>query len=345
MLKNTDLQNFFFKKENAIYQHILFWVLVVLVFVIFKEYPAYLKNYEIACFIIQFLGLMAIPGYVHNIFILPLFKKKKFGLGLILFVTEVLVLTLILPYIFNGVAQLFVALFNIKQWVRWENENISFNIIGFIVMASVINIARERILLQKEQKEAELKQLKEQLNPHFLFNTLNNLYGLSVVKSEKLPALMLKLSDLLRYSLYETNHTMVSLEKELAYINNYIELEKIRLEERTTITLDISGDFNDHSLAPLLLIVFIENSFKHHSSKRNEKGFIKISFHANEEVFEMSLINSLDPSVIPVPTEKKAGGIGLSNAKKRLDLIYGEKYTLTFERKPEFYKVDLKILF
>lgn len=339
----AEWQDFLFKKKNIHVQHFLFWLFVVLVTLLFKEYPTGFQPIEITCYLIQFVAFMAIPGYFHNFLVLPLFKRQKIFLGLLLYIAELLLLTLLLPYLFKGISQAFISLFDIGNWINWENENIAFNIFGFTVMASVINIAKERVTLQKEQKEAELKLLKEQLNPHFLFNTMNNLYGLSVIKSDRLPSLMLKLSDLLRYSLYETNQNAVSLEKELLYINNYIELEKIRLEDRTTIDLKITGNFTRYSIAPLMLIVFIENSFKHHSSKSNEKGNIKIDISMEEGIFKMSVLNSVDPSVIQDEKLKKTGGIGVSNVKKRLHLIYGEKYKLIFDRQPEYYKVYLKI--
>ncbi|HYG38406.1 MAG TPA: histidine kinase [Cytophagales bacterium] len=342
MIRRTkDLHILLLAKENEIIQHILFWFIILLVVIIFKEYPQWLNGIEVICFLIQFLAQMAIPGYFHNSFILPLFKKKKFALGLVLFVIELSIFVFTIPYILNSISWVFHVLFQMGNWVKWENENLAANIFSFIVMASVINLARERLLLQKEQKEAELRQLKEQLNPHFLFNTLNNLYGLSVIKSDKLPGLMLKLSDLLRYSLYETNRQFVSLEKELIYIKNYIELEEIRLSERAVIEFNTSGNFSNHSIAPLMLIVFVENSFKHHSSKRNEIGIIRLDFKVEENIFEMNLMNSVDSTV--ELKERKVGGIGLLNVRKRLDLIYGEKHSLQIDQQPEFCKVNLKI--
>ena len=208
-------------------------------------------------------------------------------------------------------------------------------------MASVFKYAKDSWLRSKEQKETELRHLKSQLNPHFLFNTLNNLYGLAVVKSDKLPPLMLKLSELLRYSVYDTEQTFVQLEKELTYLKNYVELEKIRLNEDVTIEFNQSGDFSNQQIAPLLLIVFVENSFKHFSYKRNESGFIIINLSNRENILSLSIKNSIDSTIYA--ENKKSKGIGLSNVQKRLNMLYPKKHQLEIRHESDFYEVYLKI--
>jgi LytS/YehU family sensor histidine kinase len=200
----------------------------------------------------------------------------------------------------------------------------------------------DRLILEKEQKENELRHLKAQLNPHFLFNTLNNLYGLSVAGSKKLPDLMLKLSELLRYSLYDTNQHYVELQKELHYISNYVELERIRLSEKMDIVLEISGDLSERFIAPLLLIVFIENSFKHFSAARNQQAFVHISVKVQDDVLHMKAGNSVDPGYVP-KKEVSKGGIGLKNVEQRLDLIYPQKHTLVIRKEPAYFETDLTI--
>lgn len=331
------------KKEYTVIQHLLFWLFIVLIIILFKEYPIAFSVLEATCFILQYIVLMAIPGYVNNYFVLPLFKKKKFIVGVVLYAAQIVIFYFILPFITQGIAEVFVALFGMTNWIRWENEDIAFNTFTFTLIASIINVAKESIIISREQKEAELRQLREQLNPHFLFNTLNNLYGLSVLKPEKLPPLMLKLSDLLRYSIYETTHAEVPLEKELMYIKNYIDLEKIRLEDRTEITLSTEGDLEGYRIAPMMLIVFVENCFKHASAPKNSKGYINISLRMNNGEVNMDIRNSSDPLLIRNTNENGAGGLGLTNVKKRLALIYPDKYELNINQQVDCYAVHLKI--
>jgi len=214
--------------------------------------------------------------------------------------------------------------------------------VAFTVIASFFKLGLDRLILDKQQKENELRHLKAQLNPHFLFNTLNNLYGLSVAESKKLPGLMLKLSELMRYSLYDTNQSYVALQKELDYINNYVELEQIRLSDKTDIKLNISGDATEQYIAPLLLIIFVENSFKHFSAARNQQAFVHINFKINESALCMNVKNSIDPDYTPVQNKSKSG-LGLNNVKQRLDLIYPQQYKLKTIKENTYFEVTLEI--
>jgi LytS/YehU family sensor histidine kinase len=154
---------------------------------------------------------------------------------------------------------------------------------------------------------------------------------------------MLKLSALLRYSLYDTNQHYVPLQKELNYITNYVALERIRLNDRADIVLDMPGDFSDRYIAPLLLIIFIENSFKHFSAPRKQQGFVHISLTLQDHLLQMKTRNSIDPDY-PLPVKnKEKGGLGLNNVRQRLTLIYPQKHTLVIKREPEYFEVDLQI--
>jgi LytS/YehU family sensor histidine kinase len=209
-----------------------------------------------------------------------------------------------------------------------------------------IKIARDSFIRRQQEKEAELKLLKSQLNPHFLFNTLNNLYGLSVMKSDKLPSLMLKLSDLLRYSLYETKETYVPLEKEIKYLENYMSLEKIRLEDKTEIRFDKTGNFSDKKIAPMLLIVFVENAFKYLEVSKDKLSKVKVNLKTEENKLIFNCENTFDETeIIKQNLEAGKSGIGLQNAKKRLDLIYPNKHQLTIKKENENYVVQLILNF
>ncbi len=209
-----------------------------------------------------------------------------------------------------------------------------------------------RALLQKQaieakrsiqQKQAELNLLQSQLSPHFLFNTLNNLYGISITQHEKIPVLLLKLSELLRYSVYETNQQFISLKNEVQYINNYISFEEIRIGERLNLKVDIEEVIGSEiKIAPMLLIVFIENAFKHSKNSLDKSIFIDISLKINNEKIMFSIMNSCN-SLKEKTSVNADGGLGLANVKKRLQLLYPNEYSLNEEIADNFFSVKLQL--
>jgi len=198
--------------------------------------------------------------------------------------------------------------------------------------------------LEKVQLETELLFLRTQISPHFFFNTLNNIYSLAIEKSDKTPKIVLKLSELMRYLLYETKNKRQSLEKEIICIQNYLDLEKIRHEDLLEVNVNISGDIKHKKIAPILLLSFVENAFKHGVNKNIGKVIINIDFKVEENFLYFTIDN---PS--PKVTEHKqivssSGGIGLNNVKKRLALGYKpEEYDLHIESNEELYTANLKI--
>jgi LytS/YehU family sensor histidine kinase len=317
----------------------VFWLLVILWLIIFPAHPGHFHGAEIVCFMIQDILQLAIPAYVNIYIVLPFFRKRKILIAILLFICQIVLLPLIEPPFLDLIRLLFVKLYAVHNCIDWSIENLNSKVVAYVIMATIFKYAKDNLMRSKEQKEAELRHLKSQLNPHFLFNTLNNLYGLSVVKSDNLPPLMLKLSELLRYSVYDTEQTFVPLEKEIAYLKNYVEMEKIRMNDDVIIEFNDSGDFSNQYIAPLMLIVFVENSFKHFSFTRNEQGFVQISLNIKENVFSLRTKNSLDP--ILYKENKK--GIGLENVQKRLTMLYYNKYELKINHMPDSYEVYLKI--
>lgn len=196
--------------------------------------------------------------------------------------------------------------------------------------------------LQNEKLEAELKLLKSQINPHFLFNTLNNLYVLTLNNSGKAPEMVYKLSELMNYMLYESNQKEVPLKNELQYIENYISLERIRYDSRLDISLNIYDDITGIYIAPLLILPFVENSFKHGVSNQIVKGWIRIDIAIQRENLVIKVENSKS-----IPDSEKqiklASGIGLRNVKQRLDLIYPGLHELQIFDEEDSFLVVLKI--
>ncbi len=200
----------------------------------------------------------------------------------------------------------------------------------------------EKMELQTKTMQSELKFLRSQINPHFLFNTLNNLYALTLKKSDDAPEIVLKLSEMMRYMLYECNERKVPLYKEVTYMKNYLDLERLRQHKMIDIKMDITGDVSDQRIAPLLLIPFIENSFKHGLSNEIDHGFVNISLKINGNHLIFEIVNSKGPSQ-PKQTHRRSGGIGLVNVRRRLNLIYDEAYKLEIKNDPNQYKVKLDL--
>jgi two-component system sensor histidine kinase AlgZ len=198
--------------------------------------------------------------------------------------------------------------------------------------------------LEKAQLETELLFLKSQISPHFFFNTLNNIHSLALEKSNKTPKIILRLSELMRYLLYETNSERQSLHNEILCIQNYLDLEKIRHDDLLKINLSISGDIQDKEIAPILLLTFVENAFKHGVNKNIGLVKVDIDFTIVEDFLYFTIRNPLPAaSSLSVETQRSSG-IGLENVKKRLNLGYSNKdYELTITNDDQIFTVKLKI--
>ncbi|WP_052731274.1 sensor histidine kinase [Spirosoma radiotolerans] len=226
-------------------------------------------------------------------------------------------------------------------WIPFAVISFSLGILIKLVRAVTQNQLQEA-QASAATSQSELQLLQSQLSPHFLFNTLNNLYGLSLTQHEKIPPLLLKLSDLLRYSIYDVKETFVPLVDELAYINNYIDFEKIRIGTRLELKTDIENIARtDIKIAPMLLIVFIENAFKHSKNTANEKIFIEVALKTWGKMILFFVKNS--HSKAETTPSGKGNGLGLDNVAKRLTLLYPNEHILEFQNDSEFYTVSLQL--
>ncbi|WP_158267074.1 sensor histidine kinase [Chitinophaga niastensis] len=195
----------------------------------------------------------------------------------------------------------------------------------------------------RQQKERELSLLLSQLSPHFLFNTLNNLYGLSIRQHETIPGLLLKLSDLLRYSVYEARQHSVLLKDEVAYIHNYIAMEKIRLGQRLIINTHMEEIIGRVKIAPMLFIVFVENAFKHARNTTDEKIRIDMDLSVENSTIYFSIRNSYSMENMARMSSNKNSGLGIESTIKRLQLLYPGEYLLERQKENDRYKVQLQL--
>lgn len=196
-------------------------------------------------------------------------------------------------------------------------------IIGMTIVTRWITSERRADKLRGEKLEAELGYLRSQINPHFFFNTLNSLYGLALKKSERTPELIMKLSELMSYILYDTDKTEIPVETEIEQIRRYVSLENVRFEGRFKVDLDANEVSSGVQIPPLILLPFVENGFKHGIHQSTDQGWMSIKINCSDTLLNYEVRNSLGKS-----ENKERGGLGIENLVRRLDLLFPEKYHL-----------------
>ncbi|MGB3467226.1 MAG: histidine kinase [Cyclobacteriaceae bacterium] len=197
-----------------------------------------------------------------------------------------------------------------------------------------------KIMMETQQLKSELALLRNQVNPHFLFNVLNNIDTMVYPHSEEASEAIMKLSSIMRYMLYESDADMVNIEKEITYLKAYIDLQRMRLKLTDKIVFNIDDSLQDVKIAPMLLIPFVENAFKH-ATRIDQQLTVEVQLQKSTDTIDFTVINSHDPAV--AEEKDKTGGIGLSNVKKRLALIYPDRHTLDITSTSGLYQVNLTI--
>ncbi len=209
--------------------------------------------------------------------------------------------------------------------------------LGFFIVRWAFNLWKEYQTLKNDKNEAELMLLKSKIDPHFFFNTLNNLYGLAIEKSDQAPEVILKLSEIMRYTIYEGEHKYVTLKKEIEYLKQYLEIHKLRYKKQVDICFEQKIDNDQVKIAPLMFIILLENAVKHGVESLACSAYININLTVveNEVCFEIE--NNFKSR-----TEKVAG-IGLKNLRRRLQLLYPKRHELLMISRETVYKAILKI--
>ena len=325
-------------KSFFILLHVLAWsILFLFPIIAFQNLSSLLINDQIQLIVYLCSGLATIGFYYFNYYIaIPkyLFKHKHllFIIFSTIFVAICIVLTrFLLSLDFNNGQNLSQSKFHLFPNYIWRF------IIVFIVAFS-FRFYQKMKQIEIEQIVSELANLKAQINPHFLFNTLNGIYGLALTKSDKTADYLSKLSSMMRYSLSETSTEKVPLEDEINYIKNYIDLQKIRLTETTSVNFNVIGQINSQQIPPLLFINFIENSFKYGVSNEVQTE-IQIHLAVEENAISMYIKNDqVNQNAVSSSYE-----MGLKNVKRRLNLIFGNDYSLEFQNKEKTFEVNLKI--
>lgn len=336
------IDNLFIHRRWVI--HCVFWMIILVLYVIL--FGRQNSNYIQTLFFVGLLMPVTIgTTYFFNYFLVPRYlMKERYGFFLLYFFYT-LIVSVFLEGVIMIITFILIAEFQIKNMSPASID--FFFLFSSLLMVVFLGISIKMLLhwreskedyqkLMREKVESELNFLKVQLNPHFLFNTLNNLYYLSTEKSDKTPQAILQLSEMLDYVMSSSKVGDVPLVEELKQVDNYIGLELLRYEDRVRIERTITGHVDGCRIGPMLLITLIENAFKHGVMKVSGKSWIKFAVDAQVRQLTISISNSRGKT--------SGNGIGLDNLRSQLDLLYGREYSMRIDTiKPDEFSVNLNI--
>ncbi len=353
---DMTLNPFIFSSKWRIWRHVIFWIIHVLVFsIIYSGAILPMTSGSVEFILTGVIWVFPFILYAYPImyvFIPRLLLREKylqFALVLIAWAW----LGWFLNYLFRSQVLIpfrdymafstkgSTALTNKNPWAPGSYFNMN-TMAGFCSMIVLFKYwflkQRDWLQSEKEKISAELQLLKAQVHPHFLFNTLNNIYSFSLENSPKTSQLILKLSSLLNYMLYDCKAELVCLEKEITVMKDYIDLEKERYANKLEVSLNIEGDIKDKYISPLLLLPFLENAFKHGTSEQLEKPWLSMDLTVKHNTLRCKIVNSKN-DLVPI----SENGIGISNVKKRLAFLYPGKHELKIDSEPDFFVASLVI--
>jgi len=324
---------------KRLYRNVAFWFFYFLlqIFFLFKSNA---QPFLLTFIKIIVLDVVSLAGaaYIHNLYLLPKFLNEKKYVKYAVLLVILLCFFAYLRSILSGVLLLH------EEMGTYLTQVVA---IAFIVIMFSLSLFtyqwfdsyNQRRDFENKSLQTELNILRAQINPHFLFNTLNNIYSLSLKKSDFAPEAILRLSEIMRYMLYDCNGAEVSLNKELQYIRNYLDLERLRLRNDNLIQYEIENDENGLKIAPLLLIPFVENCFKH-GVLNDENSPLKIKIYTSNNQLFFQSSNKIN---FNKKSDESSGGIGLYNINRRLELLYKNKYSLSNEKKENIYFTNFKL--
>jgi len=332
-----------------IIQHKAFWVLSFFVFLyIFKTGAKPEKVDYVYSLLFQLTLLPAV--YINIELLLPRLGNRKRNLLSLLSLIVIIIFFAWINYNFfdNWSAKVFPDYFFISYFTFPE---VFLIFIVYIIITMLLKLSKswflvswlQKELLEKEKQKTvvELKALKAQINPHFFFNTLNSIYSMALDKDDRLPGTVLQLSDLMRYFLYVSRDNFIPLEKDLTVVKEYIALQKLRSNAQLDIETKISGEISDQQIAPLLLITFLENAFKHGAKGSSGNTFIKLDIKVEKNKLNFTLENN--KGIIDEVNTGDHNGLGLENVKRQLELLYPGKHLLNIKDEQDRFVVALQL--
>ncbi len=330
-------------------QHLLFWSLAL--YILLRNFQA---SSELAITDYIYTGVFSIflvaAVYVNLLVFVPrFFQQGRYGVYVAFSLASLAVFTWAEILLFDHIIEwIFPGYYLISYFDFWETGKYFVVMVG---MSSLLHFSKSWFLyresqarlveLQRQKVEAELNALKSQINPHFLFNSLNSIYSMVLQQSTHAPEALIRLSDSMRYIIYESNHEKVLLSKEMEFLQNYMALQQLRMSGKDRLKFDITGEITDQLIAPLLLIPLIENGFKHGIKGETEASFITIHIIVNGQSLSMAVVNNR--GVIDQVEKNESGGAGLVNLEKRLELIYPAGHSLIIDKAESTFAVKLTI--
>lgn len=342
-------------RRPTIYYHALYWILNVLLFtMIFLNGKGNMSFLISLHENIAFLPFGMIFTYFSTNYLIPQFFFKN---RIPLYITLQIIVLLLYPAFSNFVKTFYILPVIWDKTIPYDIYTnyhsailiLVFDIVPLAGVKILQHLRNDALLRQKTEndkanaelklREAELKFLKSQIHPHFLFNTLNNLYSLALEKSDKTPDLIIKLADMLSYIIYDCSSEKVPLAKEIDFIKSFLELQRVRYST-CNISFKTEGNLNGKQIAPMILHTFIDNCFKHGADKDSGHPWISIAVKLNDSNLLFEAVNSTKAED---EHDAKLSGIGISNAQKRLDLLYPERHELIITNSENKYSVYLKL--
>lgn len=342
------MKNLLKKIYSPVYLQIIYWT--ILYFLEINRLSVFIDNYTV--YTIAFIRIIAYALVINfNVFFLipKVFYKKHYILYIITVLllvvgTSILLGKIELSIYTEKVVLQSMELKQLEYFKKGLHLSKSLPLMGLLFLTTVYTLGKrkdEKIKKHlREKAESELRLLKNQINPHFLFNALNSVYTLSYIKSDLTPQMILKLSEMLRYVLYECSEDKVTLEKELIYLQNYIIFQNLKEETEKSVEIDFANVDKTKLVAPMLFIPFIENSFKHSKISSSSEAFIKIKMETTENKLVFTIQNSIPDNP---DFSNRSKGIGLENVKRRLKLIYLDKYNLEIDSSQNIFSVNLTL--
>ncbi|MDB5126218.1 sensor histidine kinase [Mucilaginibacter sp.] len=335
------------KRSWQIFWHVVFWLGLIAFFASIARYSGKMTTEAVLVVFVLYGAINISVFYLNYSLLIPRFlDKKNYKLYAAGIVAAIIAFGLIKyggglvfkTYILVGLRK--------HESTFWEYFfKTTFTTTVFLFLSAVLKFTvdwflNERIQrdLENQRLSAELSFLKSQINPHFLFNSLNSIYSLAYQKSDTTPEAILKLSEIMRYMLYECNDNKVELTKELQYLQNYIDLQKIRFGNKAFIDFEVTGEVTNQHIVPLLLISFIENAFKH-GIANDALAPIKLKINLEDGHLYFFIQNKKHTH-----NRDSSGGIGLANVRRRLDLLYPGKYNLDIRDEADTYTCQLSLV-
>lgn len=322
-------------------QHPVFWVLSIYAIGNYFSISNLLKFIDFFYALLFHIPLAFLVYFNLRLLIPRLLQQNKYLLYFISAIVLVGLTYLVHELTFELLLPLLPTEFYMVSFTEWEVLIAIFLI--YLVLTTLLKLSKSWYKLQQVEKEKlsiELNSLKAQVNPHFLFNSLNSIYSMALAKSEQTAETVLELSSLLRYMLYEVSEEKVDLGKEVEMIENYLELQKLRADESTRVNFEVKGDLEGRKVAPLLFFPLIENAFKHGVKGVSDAAFVEMKLAVNDEL-QFEIRNN--KGKIDDMEGGKYGGIGLENVKRRLALIYPQQHELKIEETDNEFTVKLKL--